>query len=86
MVPKEQRIPYLSMGLPRVSWRYGDPRNFYQMGPWAPRHFEGNEAADRLANLEAHYPSLSTRKAAIPTLAGIESIARKLLHDTQQTW
>jgi ribonuclease HI len=55
---------------------------------WAPGHLgiEGNEAADRLANLEAQHPSPPTRKAAMPTLSGIKTIARKTLRHTQQTW
>ncbi|KAJ8111137.1 hypothetical protein OPT61_g6197 [Boeremia exigua] len=55
---------------------------------WAPGHLgiEGNKAADRLANLEAKRPSLSTGKAAMPTLSGIKTIARKRLRQTQQAW
>ena len=55
---------------------------------WAPGHLgiEGNEAADRLANLEAQHPSPPTRKAAMPTLSGIKTMARKTLRRTQQTW
>ena len=55
---------------------------------WAPGHLgiEGNEAADRLANLEAQHPSPPTGKAAMPTLSGIKTIARKTLRHTQQTW
>jgi hypothetical protein len=55
---------------------------------WAPGHLgiEGNEAADRLANLEAQDPSPSTGKATIPTLSGIKSVARKALRSTQRTW
>jgi ribonuclease HI len=55
---------------------------------WAPGHLgiEGNEAADRLANLEAQHPSPPTGKAAMPTLSGIKSIARKTLQRTQQIW
>ena len=55
---------------------------------WAPGHLgiEGNEAADRLANLEAQRPSPPTGKAAMPTLSGIKSVARKTLQHTQQTW
>jgi ribonuclease HI len=55
---------------------------------WAPGHLgiEGNEAADRLANLEAQHPSPPTGKAAMPTLSGIKTVARKVLHDGQQTW
>jgi len=55
---------------------------------WAPGHLgiEGNETADRLANLEACYPSHPTGKAAMPTLSGIKSIARQLVHNTHQAW
>ena len=55
---------------------------------WAPGHLgiEGNEAADRLANLEAQHPSPPTGKAAMPTLSGIKTTARKVLHNAQQTW
>ncbi|KAF1924148.1 uncharacterized protein M421DRAFT_8983 [Didymella exigua CBS 183.55] len=55
---------------------------------WAPGHLgiEGNEAADRLANLEAQHPSPPTGIAAMPTLSGIKTIARKMLQHTQQTW
>ena len=55
---------------------------------WAPGHLgiEGNEAADRLANLEAQHPSPPTGKAAMPTLSGIKTMARKTLRRTQQTW
>jgi ribonuclease HI len=55
---------------------------------WAPGHLgiEGNETADRLANLEAQHPSLPTGKAAMPTLSGIKSVARKALRSTQQIW
>jgi ribonuclease HI len=55
---------------------------------WAPGHsdIEGNEAADKLANLEASQPSPPTGKAAVPTLSGTKSIARQLLLSTQQMW
>jgi ribonuclease HI len=55
---------------------------------WAPGHLgiEGNEAADRLANLEAQHPSPPTGKAAMPTLSGIKTIARQTLRHTQQIW
>jgi ribonuclease HI len=55
---------------------------------WAPGHLgiEGNEAADRLANLEAQHPSPPAGKAGMPTLSGIMTIARKTLQHTQQTW
>jgi hypothetical protein len=55
---------------------------------WAPGHsdIEGNEAADKLANLEAAQPSHPTGKAAMPTLSGIKTIARQLLLGTQQMW
>jgi hypothetical protein len=55
---------------------------------WAPGHMdiEGNEAADRLANLEACHPSHPTGKADTLTLLGIKSIARQLLHGKQQSW
>jgi ribonuclease HI len=55
---------------------------------WAPGHMdiEGNEAADRLANLEACHPSHPTGKADMPTLSGIKSIASQLLHGKQQSW
>ena len=52
----------------------------------APGHsgIEGNEIADRLANLGARHPSYPTGKAAMPTLSGIKSIARTTLHNTQR--
>jgi ribonuclease HI len=52
---------------------------------WALGHLgiEGNEVADRLANLEAQHLSRPTGKAAMPTLSGIKSVARKSLHSTQ---
>ena len=55
---------------------------------WAPGHsnIEGNEAADKLANLEASQPSLPTGNAAMPTLLGIKTTARQLLISTQQKW
>jgi ribonuclease HI len=55
---------------------------------WAPGHLgiEGNETADRLADQEAQHLSPPAGKAAIPTLSGIKSVARKALHITQQIW
>jgi hypothetical protein len=55
---------------------------------WTPGHMdiEGNEAAERLANLEACHPSHPTDKAALLTLSGIKSITRQLLHGKQQIW
>jgi ribonuclease HI len=55
---------------------------------WALGHYdiEGNEAADKLANLEASQPSLPTGKAAMPTLPGIRTTALQLLLSTQQIW
>ena len=55
---------------------------------WAPGHLgiEGNEAADRLADLEARQPSCPTGKAATPTLSGIKTIARKSLRSTREDW
>jgi hypothetical protein len=55
---------------------------------WAPGHLgiEVNETADRLANMEARHPSPPAGKAAMPTLSGIKTDARKALRSTQQIW
>jgi ribonuclease HI len=44
---------------------------------WALGHsnIEGNEAADKLANLEASQPLHPTGKAAVLTLSGIKTTA-----------
>jgi hypothetical protein len=73
------------MGFPGVPEGHGDNDVSIK---WAAGHqgIEGNETADRPANLEAQHPSPPTGKAAMPILSGIKSVARKALRSTQLTW
>jgi ribonuclease HI len=55
---------------------------------WAPGHtdIEGNEAADRLADVEAKEPSTPFGLAAQPTVSGIRTIRKAALATASTAW
>lgn len=55
---------------------------------WAPGHtgIEGNEAADKLADLGAMKETWDSGPASEPTVSGIRSIFRKLRREAQCSW
>lgn len=55
---------------------------------WSPGHtgIEGNEAADKLADIGAFQPPPTTGYASLPTISGLGTINRKHRSEAQQAW
>jgi len=63
-------------------------QSHYVQVRWAPGHtgIEGNEAADKLADLGAAQEEWDSAEASEPTVSGIRSIFRSLRKEAQSQW